>query len=121
MQTNLFLEKTIPGTDFFSTRTDFFYLKFSKTSHYKLDYTKTNYLSLFELILEMANLEVKGLYRRVYVTSEWANHLTFEWGRVCVISGKYILQTDFEEKIILARKYLAEKVSALKRNIFHCL
>ena len=38
-----------------------------------------------------------------------------------MISGKNILQTDFEEKIILARKYLAEKVFALKRNIFHGL
>ena len=35
-----------------------------------------------------------------------------------MISGKNILQTDFEEKIILARKYMAEKVSALKRNIY---
>ena len=40
-----FLEQTIPGIDFFYTnrhRTDrLFYMKFSKTSHYKLCYTKT--------------------------------------------------------------------------------
>ena len=49
-----------------------------------------------------------------------ADHLTFE-GEGMGDFRKNILETDFMEKIILARKYLAGKISALKRNIFHGL